>query len=175
MPLRLEDKQAIVTQVAQIAGQAHSAVVAEYRNMNSASMTQLRVQAREDDVYLRVVRNTLARRAVKNTDFECLVEALVGPVVLAFSMKEPGAAARVISKFVKSNDKLIVKSLGLGGHLLSATEIDKVAKLPTYSEAVSKLMAVIQAPLTKLVRTIAEPPAKLVRTIAAIKTVKSSD
>jgi large subunit ribosomal protein L10 len=95
-------------------------------------------------------------------------------VVLAFSMKEPGAAARVISKFVKSNDKLIVKGLGLGGHLLSATEIDKVAKLPTYSEAVSKLMAVIQAPLSKLVRTIAEPPAKLVRTIAAIKAVKSS-
>ncbi|HDN26974.1 MAG TPA: 50S ribosomal protein L10 [Thioploca sp.] len=175
MPLKLEDKQAIVTQVAQIAGQAHSAVVAEYRNMNSAAMTQLRVQAREDGVNLRVVRNTLARRAVKNTDFECLGEVLVGPVFLAFSMEEPGAAARVISKFVKSNEKLIVKGLSLGGQFLPATQIDAVAKLPTYSEAVSKLMAVMQAPVTKLVRTLAEPQAKLVRTIAAIKAVKSSE
>lgn len=175
MPLRLEDKRAIVAQVAEIAGQAQSAVVAQYRRLNCASMTQLRVQARDAGVYLRVVRNTLARRAVKNTDFECLVETLVGPVVLAFSMAEPGSAARVISKFVKSDDKLVVKGLCLGGKLLSATDIDKVANLPTYTEAVSKLMVVIQAPLTKLVRTIAEPPAKLVRTIAAIQAVKSSE
>ena len=168
MPLRLEDKRAIVAQVAQIAGQAQSAVVAEYRSLNCAQMTELRVIARDAGVYLQVVRNTLARRAVKNTDFECLVDMLVGPVVLAFSMEDPGAAARVISKFVKSDEKLVVKGLCLGGKLLSATDIDKVAKLPTYTEAISKLMAVMQAPLTKLVRTIAEPPAKLVRTIAAL-------
>ncbi|RKZ37137.1 MAG: 50S ribosomal protein L10, partial [Gammaproteobacteria bacterium] len=152
MPLLLEDKRAIVTSVSEIAKQAHSAIVADYRGMTVAEMTELRKKARDAGVYLRVVRNTLARRAMTNTDFECLQDVLVGSVVLTFSMNEPGAGARVISEFVKTNTKLVVKGIGLGGQLLEAQAIDKVAKLPTYLEAISQLMSVIQAPITKLVR-----------------------
>ncbi|HDN25994.1 MAG TPA: 50S ribosomal protein L10 [Thioploca sp.] len=174
MPLKLEDKRAIVATVHKIASTAHSAIAAEYRGMTVTQMTQLRVQARQADVYLRVVRNTLARRAVLNTDFECLRDILVGPVVLAFSIDDPGAAARVIRDFSKNNDKLVVKGVAIGGQLLGASEIDIVAKLPTLKQAISKLMSVIQAPITKLVCTIQEPYAKLVRTIAAVRDSKSN-
>ncbi|RKZ68824.1 MAG: 50S ribosomal protein L10 [Candidatus Parabeggiatoa sp. nov. 3] len=172
MPHKLEDKRAIVASVNDVANTAHSAVVAEYRGMTCAEMTQLRQNARGAGVYLRVVRNTLARRAILNTDFECLQEILVGPVVLAFSVEEPSAAARVIGQFAKSNDKLIVKAIALGGQRMSANEIDFVATLPTKTEAISQLMSVIQAPLTQLVRTLKEPSAKLVRTFAAVRDSK---
>jgi large subunit ribosomal protein L10 len=172
MPLSLDDKRAIVATVNKLASRAQSAVVAEYRGMTCTEMTQLRTQARGANVYLRVVRNTLARRAVKDTHFECLQDILVGPVVLAFSTEEPSAAARVISDFTKTNDKLIVKGVSLGGQLLSASDIQTVAKLPSYTEAISMLMSVIQAPITKLVRTLAEPHAKLVRTLAAVRDSK---
>jgi len=172
MPLSLDDKRAIVATVNGLANRAQSAIVAEYRGMTCTEITQLRAQARGSNVYLRVVRNTLARRAVKDTHFECLQEILVGPVVLAFSIDDPGAAARVISEFAKTNEKLIVKGVSLGGQLLSASDIQTVAKLPTYTEAISMLMSVIQGPITKLVRTLAEPHAKLVRTIAAVRDSK---
>jgi large subunit ribosomal protein L10 len=168
MPLKLNDKRAIVATVNEIASRSHSAIVAEYRGMNCAQMTQLRRQAREGGVYLRVVRNTLARRAVSNTPYECLQEILIGPIILAFSMEDPGAAARVINEFVKTNENLIVKGIALSGQLLSPTEIDNVAKLPTYLEAISMLMSVMSAPITQLARTLAEPHTKLVRTIAAV-------
>ncbi|EDN69570.1 Ribosomal protein L10 [Beggiatoa sp. PS] len=168
MPLKLEDKRAIVTIVNDIASRSHSAIVAEYRGITCVQMTQLRQQAREGGVYLRVVRNTLARRAVSNTSYECLQEMLVGPIILAFSMEDPGAAARVINKFVKTNKNLIVKGIALSGQLLPPTEIDKIAKLPTYLEAISMLMSVMSAPITQLARTLHEPHAKLVRTIAAV-------
>ncbi|MDM8558090.1 50S ribosomal protein L10 [Candidatus Parabeggiatoa sp. HSG14] len=175
MPLKLEDKRAIVVEVANIASQAYSAIVAEYRGMTVAEMTQLRTQARSKGVYLRVVRNTLARRAVSNTDFECLQDILVGPIVLAFSIDEPGASARVIKDFAQNNDKLIVKGVAVSGQLLEAYKIDAVASLPTYQEAISLLMSVMQAPITKLVRTLAEPHAKLVRTIAAVRDSKQEN
>ncbi len=174
MPLNHEDKRAIVTSVNEIANRAHSAIVAEYCGMTCAEMTLLRQKAREGGVYLRVVRNTLAQRAILETDFECLRDILVGQVVLAFSMSESGAAARVISEFVKTNQKLVVKGVGLGGQLLGASEISKVAKLPTYPEAISMLMSVMQAPMTQLVRTLSEPHAKLVRTIAAVRDSRQS-
>jgi large subunit ribosomal protein L10 len=172
MPLSLDDKRAIVATVNELANRAQSAIVAEYRGMTCTEITRLRAQARGANVYLRVVRNTLARRAVKDTNFECLQEILVGPVVLAFSIDDPSAAARVISEFAKINEKLIVKGVSLGGQLLSASDINTVAKLPTYTEAISILMSVIQAPITKLVRTLAEPHAKLVRTLAAVRDSK---
>jgi large subunit ribosomal protein L10 len=172
MPLSLDDKRAIVATVNELANRAQSAIVAEYRGMTCTEITRLRAQARGANVYLRVVRNTLARRAVKDTNFECLQEILVGPVVLAFSIDDPSAAARVISEFAKINEKLIVKGVSLGGQLLSASDIHTVAKLPTYTEAISILMSVIQAPITKLVRTLAEPHAKLVRTLAAVRDSK---
>lgn len=168
MPLKLNDKRAIVATVNEIASQSHSAIVAEYRGINCTQMTQLRRQARDGGVYLRVVRNTLARRAVSNTPYECLQEILVGPILLAFSMEDPGAAARVINEFIKTNQKLIVKGIALSGQLLPPSDINKVAKLPTYLEAVSMLMSVMSAPVTQLARTLAEPHAKLVRTIAAV-------
>lgn len=169
MPLKLEDKRAIVATVANIVSQAHSAVVAEYRGMTVSELTQLRALARTKGVYLRVVRNTLARRAVSNSDFECLQNILEGPNILAFSMNEPSASARVIKDFSKNNDKLVVKGIAISGQLLDASEINTVASLPTYPEAISLLMAVIQAPVRKLVRTLAEPHAKLVRTLAAVR------
>ncbi len=172
MPLKLEDKQAIVNEVAEIAKQAHSIIAIEYRGMTVAEMTQLRAKARQNDVYLRIVKNTLAKRAISNTAFECLQERLVGPILLAFSREEPGAAARVISDFAKTNPKVVVKGIALSQQLLAATDLDKVAKLPTYREAISMLLAVMQAPVTKLVRTLAEPSAKLARTLAAIRDSK---
>lgn len=172
MPLKLEDKQAIVADIANIASTAHSAIAAEYNGLTVADMTELRQKAREGGVYLRVVRNTLARRAFLNTDFECLRDSLVGPIVLAFSKEEPSAAARVIKDFTKENKNLVVKSIALTGNLLDANDLDKVAKLPTHSEAISMLMSVMQAPITQLARTIQEPHAKLVRTIAAVRDSK---
>ncbi len=152
----------------EVANNASLAIVAEYRGMSVDSMTELRKKAREAGVYLRVVRNTLARRAVSNTDFECLKEILVGPILLAFSKEEPSAAAKVLKEFGKSEDKLVVKGIGLGKQLLDGSTLAKVAKLPTYLESISLLMSVIQAPITQMVRTIAEPQAQLVRTLAAV-------
>ncbi|MDQ8039772.1 MAG: 50S ribosomal protein L10 [Rickettsiella sp.] len=169
MTLRLEEKQAIVAEVGKVAKSALSAVTAEYRGLSVGEMSQLRVQARSSGVYLRVVRNTLARRAVDGTDFECLKDTLVGPLLIAFSQQEPGAAARLIKAFTKQNEKLVVKALALDGQLLPVNDLDKLAKLPTRDEAIATLLAVMKAPITKLVRTLAEPHAKLVRTIAAIR------
>lgn len=174
MPLKLEDKRQIVEEVAQVATKAQSAIAAEYRGMTVAEMTQLRIAARKAGVHLRVVRNTLARRAIMNTPFECMKETLVGPLILAFSQDDPGAGARVITEYFKTNKKLVVKSIALGGKLIPPENLDKVAKLPTLEQALSQLLAVMKAPVTKLVRTLAEPHAKLVRTVAAIRDSKQS-
>ncbi len=169
MPLKLEDKRRIVEEVTQIASVAQSAIVAEYRGMKVAEMTDLRVLARKAGVQLRVVRNTLARRAVAGTSFECLQNVLVGTTILAFARNEPAAVAKVIKDFTKTNKNLLVKGIALSGRLFDETALDRVAKLPTYQESLSQLLAVMKAPLAKLVRTLAEPHAKLVRTIAAIR------
>lgn len=176
MALKLNDKKAIVADVADVAGRAYSAVIAEYRGLTVGQMTALRQKARAENVYLRVVRNTLARRAVEDTDFACIQEVLTGPVLLAFSMEDPGAAARVIRDFAKEkeNDKLVVRGVSMSGQLMPATELDKLAKMPTYDQAVSMLMSVMQAPITKFVQTLAEPHAKLVRTVAAVRDQKEA-
>jgi len=174
MALKLEDKQAIVANVAEIAGSAHSAVVAEYRGLSVGDMTELRKKARENKVFLKVVRNTLAKRAMQDTDFSCLQDVLVGPVILAFSLEEPGSAARVIRDFAKTHDKLVVTAVAIGGKQLPATDLDTLAKMPTYEEALASLMAVMKAPISKFVRTLAEPHAKLVRTVAAIRDQKQA-
>ena len=161
MPVSLAQKKAIVESVSEVAASAHSAVAAEYRGLTVAEMTELRVKARASGVYLRVVRNTLARRAVEGTDFECMTDGLVGPLVLAFAQDEPGASARVIGDFAKTNDKLIVKLVSFGGKLLDPSELDTLAKMPTREEALSKLVGVMQAPVSKFVRTMAEPTSKV--------------
>ncbi len=175
MPLNLEDKRAIVVSVNAAASEALSAVVADYRGLSVAVMTNLRLKARETGVYLKVVRNTLAKRAVAGTDYECLTDALVGPTVLAFSQEDPGAAARLIKDFAKDHDALEVKALAIGGVAYDAKDIDILAKLPTRDEAIAQLMSVMQAPVAKFVRTLNEVPGKFVRTMAAVKDQKQQE
>lgn len=175
MPLNLEDKRAIVVSVNAIATEALSAVVADYRGLSVSEMTELRKKARETGVYLKVVRNTLAKRAVAGTDYECLNDALVGPTVLAFSQEDPGAAARLIKDFAKDHDALEVKALAIGGVAYEAKDIDVLAKLPTREEALSLLMSVMQAPVAKFVRTLNEVPGKFVRTVSAVKDKKQQE
>jgi large subunit ribosomal protein L10 len=174
MALNFAEKQAIVAEVAEVAASAYSAVAAEYRGISVDDMTSLRAQARSNGVYLRVVKNTLARRAVEGTEFECMQDGLVGPLVLAFSQQDPGAAARVIKDFAKENKKLEVKLVAIGGKLLGPGDLDTLAKMPTYEQAISLLMAVMQAPVAKLARTLNEVPGKLVRTVAAIRDAKEA-
>lgn len=174
MALNREQKQAIVAEVAEVAGSAFSAVAAEYRGLSVAEMTELRSEARNNGVYLRVVKNTLARRAVEGTEFECLADGLTGPLVLAFSQEDPGAAGRVIKDFAKDHDNLKVTMLAIGGKQLEASQIDVLAKMPTYDQAISMLMSVMQAPITKLAQTLNEVPGKLVRTVAAVRDAKDA-
>lgn len=174
MALKLADKEVIIAEVSGVAASAVSVVVAHYRGLSVAQMTALRKKARDAGVYLRVVRNTLARRAVAGTEFECIQDSLTGPVVLAFSKTEPSAAARLVRDFAKDNDKLEVRVLSIGGKLVAANQIDTVASLPTYDEAIAQLLSVMQAPIAKLARTLAEPHTKLVRTIAAVRDQKQA-
>ena len=172
MAIRLEDKQQIVSEVNQAASSALSAVLADYRGVSVEDMTALRKNARENKVYLRVVRNTLLKRAVADTEFECIQEVLVGPTVLAFSQEDPGAAARVLKDFAKENDDFEIKALSVGGQLMDASQIDVLAKLPTLDQARSMLMSVMLAPVTKLARTMNEVPSKVTRAVAAVRDQK---
>lgn len=174
MALNLTEKQAIVAEVADVAAKAHSAIAAEYRGLSVSQMDKLRAEARKNNVYLRVVKNTLVRRAVEGTDFECMKDGLTGPLVMAFSMGDPGAAARIIKDFVKANPKLEVKLVSISGRLLSASDLDTLAKMPTYEQAVSLLMSVMKAPVQKLAQTLNEVPGKLVRTLAAVRDAKQA-
>ncbi|MGH8128952.1 MAG: 50S ribosomal protein L10 [Gammaproteobacteria bacterium] len=174
MPLRLEEKKVLVSEVNAVAAQALSCVGAEYRGLTVEQLDSLRKQARALNVYVRVVKNTLARRAVEGTDFECLKPALKGPLVLAFSNEDPGAAARIFRDFAKEHEKLTVTALAIGGQLLPASDLGRVASLPTREEALTQLAVVVQAPITKLVRTLAEPHAKMVRTFGAVRDQKQA-
>ena len=174
MPLNLEDKKSIVAEVSAVAADAHSAIAAEYRGLTVEEMTELRVKARQGGVYLRVVKNTLARRALEGTEFECMKDGLVGPLVLAFSQEDPGSAARVIKDFAKGHDKLVPRLVSIGGELLAAGDIERLASLPTRDQAISMLMALMKAPVEKLARTLNEVPGKLVRTVAAVRDQKQA-
>jgi large subunit ribosomal protein L10 len=167
MSLTVEAKQAVVTEVAAVAKTAQSAVAAEYRGLTVAEMTKFRVAARQAGVYVRVVKNTLARRAIEGTSFECMKGSLKGPLVLAFSQEDPGAAARVVKAFAKEHDKLATVALSIGGELYPASDIDRLASLPTLTDARASFVRLLNAPLTKLVRTLAEPAAMLARTLKA--------
>ena len=167
MALRLEDKKALVQEVNAVAGDSVTAVAAEYRGLSVAEMTELRKEARNAGVYMRVVKNTLARRAVEGTDFECMQETLKGPILLAFAKDDPGAAARVIKDFAKGHDALQAVSLSAGGQLLPATDLSRLADLPTLDQARAMLLGVMIAPMSKLVRTLAEPSGMLARTLNA--------
>jgi large subunit ribosomal protein L10 len=174
MPLNLQQKQAVVSEVAGVAATAHSVIAAEYQGLTVADMTALRAAARESKVFLKVVKNTLAKRAFEGTEYDCMGGSLSGQLVFAFSLEEPGSAARVIKDFAGKNDKLVVKLIAFGGQLLDPSDIKRLASMPTRDQAISLLMAVMKAPVEKLTRTINEVPGKLVRTVAAIRDSKQA-
>jgi large subunit ribosomal protein L10 len=174
MPLNLEDKKALVTEVSAIAAKSASVVAAEYRGISVTQMTELRAKARGQGVYMRVVKNTIARKALVGTSFEAIGPKLKGPLVLAFSKDDPGAAARVVKDFAKTNEKLVAIAISLGGQVLSAKDLERVASLPTKEQALAQLMGLMRAPIEKLVRTLAEPQSKLVRTLAAVRDQKQA-
>ena len=174
MALNLDDKKALVAEVSKVAATAQSVVAAEYRGLTVGQMTDLRSKARAQGVYMRVVKNTLARKAIAGTAFENIGAVLKGPLVLAFSKDDPGAAARVLKAFAKDNDKLIATAVSLGGQLLPGKDLDKVAALPTRDQALAQLMGVMRAPIQKLVGTLAATPSKLVRTLDAVRVQKQA-
>ncbi len=167
MGLTLEQKQAVVAEVASVAAAAPAAIAAEYSGLNVAEMTELRRSARAAGIYLKVVRNTLARRALEGTQFDCMRDTLTGPLLLAFSNDEPGSAAKVIRNFAKENEKLVVRLIALDGRLLDSAEIERVANLPSLDQARSMLLGLLQAPLGKFLRVLSEPEAKLLRLLDA--------
>lgn len=174
MPMKLDGKKTVVAEVSAIAKNAKFALVASYRGLSVTQMTQLRVKARQNNIYLRVVRNTLARRAVQETPFACLQEALVGPMLVVFSTGEAGDVARLVRDFAKENSLLEVRAISFGNAMLEGAHLEAVAKLPTRDQAISILMSVMQAPLTKFVRTTAETYASLVRVVAAVAEQKKA-
>lgn len=175
MPIGLKEKQAIVAEVNDTASKSLSAVIADYRGVSVDSMTSLRKRARDVGVQVRVIRNTLAKRAFEGTDFECMKEALLGPNIVAFSLEDPGAGARIFKDFAKENEDFEIKALSVGGKLLPANQIDALAKLPTRDQALAMLMGVMQAPITKLVRTFNDVPAKVTRGVAAVRDQKQEE
>jgi len=174
MALTQTEKQAVVAEVAEVAGRALSAVAAEYRGITVSDMTELRARARESGVYIRVVKNTLARRAFAGTEFECMQDQLKGPLMLGFSESDPGAAARLFRDFAKENDNLKIAVAAVDGETIAASDIARLANLPTRDEALAQLMSVLQAPMVKLARTLNEIPGKLVRTVAAVRQSKDA-
>ena len=167
MALKLEDKKLFVREVNAVAGDSITAVAAEYRGLSVADMTELRVEARNAGVYLRVVKNTLARLAIEGTEFECLKDSLKGPILLAFAKVDPGAAARVIKDFAKEHEALKAISMVLDGELLPASDLSKLAELPTQDQARALLLALLVTPMMQLARTLNEPSAMLARIMSA--------
>ena len=174
MAIGLEDKKAIVAEVNETATNALSLVIADSRGVTVDGMTALRQTARDNQVTLRVVRNTLAKRALEGTEYECVSDSLAGPSLFGFSMEDPGAAARLFKDFSKENNTFEVKALAVSGQMMGADQLDVLAKLPTRDQALSMVMSVMKAPVTKLVQSMNEVPGKLVRTLAAVRDQKEA-
>ena len=174
MALNFEQKKAVVAEVADAASKALAAVAAEYRGLTVEEMTELRAKARADGVVLKVAKNTLVRRAVEGTEYECMQESLTGPLLFAFSMEDPGAAARLVKDYAKEHEHLVAKLVAVGGQLYDASELERLSSLPTYDQAIAMLMGVMKAPIEKFVRTLAEPHTKMVRTVAAVRDAKQA-
>ena len=172
MALRLEEKKTVVSAITQVATSAHSALAMEYQGLTASELTGLRAKAREQGVCLKVVKNTLAKRALEGTSYECMCVGLVGPLMLAFSQEDLGSAARLARDFMKDNNLLVVKMVSVGGELLKVSELSKLSDLPSREEAIGMVMAVMRAPVEKFVRTLAQPYMKLVKTIAAVRDQK---
>ena len=173
MGLNLEQKQAVVSEIAVQLGSAQAVIVAEYRGLDVGAVTDLRAKARKSGLYLRVLKNTLARRAVKGTPFEKLSEQMVGPLIYGIS-QDPVAGAKVLSAFAKDNDKLVIRGGAMPNVLMSVTDVKALAMLPSRDELLAKLMGTIQAPVVKLLRTMNEVPGRFVRTLAAVRDAQAT-
>lgn len=173
MSLNLDQKKQVVEDVSAVVGNAQAAIVAEYRGMTVEQMKVLRREAHENNVYVRVVKNTLLRRAVQDTDHSCLDEILVGPLAFAAS-EDPVAVAKVINKYAKEYDALEIKAGSMSGSLLSEGEIKALAQLPSREELLAKLMGTMQAPVAKFVQTLNEVPTKFARGLAAVRDSKEA-
>ncbi len=168
MGLNLEQKQAVVSEIAAQLGKAQSVIVAEYRGLDVGAVTDLRAKARKSGLYLRVLKNTLARRAVKGTPFEKLSEQLAGPLIYGIA-QDPVAGAKVLAAFAKDNEKFVIKGGAMPNTLMSVKDVTALAALPSREELLAKLMGTMQAPVVKLLRTMNEVPGKFVRTLAALR------
>jgi len=167
--LTLEQKKRVVAEVNEIAAGAQAVIAAEYSGLSVSDMTELRVNARNDGVTIRVVKNSLAKRAIEGTDLECLSDSLTGPLLLVFSANDPGAGARVIRDFTKTHDQLVTKAIAFAGELRPAEDLKLLADMPTLDEARAQLLGTLVAPATQLVRTLVEPAGEIVRLVAAYR------
>lgn len=174
MALNLDQKKEVVAELADVAAKAQSLVAAEYAGLSVAQLTELRRKARQGGVYLRVAKNTLVRRAVSGTEFECVQDSLTGPMLYAFSKEDPGAAGRLIKDFSKANEKLKTRLIAMSGQVYPAAHLDRLASLPTREQALSMLLGVMKAPIERLVRTLAEPASKVARAVAAVRDQKQA-
>ena len=173
MSLNLEQKQAVVSEIVAQLGKAQSVIVAEYRGLDVGAVTDLRAKARKAGLYLRVLKNTLARRAVKGTPFEKLSDQMSGPLIYGIA-QDPVAGAKVLSAFAKDNEKLVIKGGAMANTLMSVQDVKVLAALPGRQELLAMLMGTLQAPIAKLVRTVNEVPTKLVRALAAVRDAKQA-
>jgi large subunit ribosomal protein L10 len=171
LSLNLEGKKEVVAEVSERLAKAQTVVLAEYRGLPVEQITVLRSQARASGVYLRVLKNTLARRAVQGTPFEKLADQMVGPLAYGIS-EDPVAAAKVLHTYAKTNDKLVIKGGAMANHVMNAKEIGTLATMPSRNELLAKLMGTMQAPVTKFVQTLNEVPGRFVRTLAAVRDQK---
>lgn len=168
MSLNLEEKKAVVAEVAAEVAAAQTVVVAEYRGITVENMTHLRAHARKEGVYLRVLKNTLVRRAVADTPFAGIADQLVGPLAYGIS-KDPVSAAKVMHEFAKANDKFVIKAGAMPNFIMSAKDVGNLASMPSREELLSKLLGTMQAPIAQFVRTLNEVPTKFVRGLAAVR------
>jgi len=169
--LNLEEKKALVAEVSARVAQAQAIVLAEYRSLEVGEITQLRAKARGAGIYFRVLKNTLARRAVADTPFAGLAQHMTGPLVYGIS-PDPVSAAKVLNEFAKGNDKLVIRAGAMPNQVMTAKEVATLASMPSRNELLAKLMGTMQAPVAKLARTLNEVPSKFVRTLAAVKDAK---
>jgi large subunit ribosomal protein L10 len=168
MALNLEQKKVVVAELAGVAAKAHSLVAAEYSGLTVGQLTELRKKARQSKVFVKVAKNTLVSRAVEGTDYACVKDALVGPMLYAFSQEDPGAAGRLIKDFAKANEALKAKLVAIGGKAYPASHVDVLASLPTRDQALSMLLSVLVQPATMLVRLLSEPAVQIARVTNAV-------
>ena len=171
MSLNIEAKKEVVAELSARLAKAQTVVLAEYRGLPVGDITALRSQARASGVYLRVLKNTLARRAVQGTPFEKLADQMVGPLAYGIS-DDPVAAAKVLHAYAKENDKLVIKGGAMPGHVMNAKEVGQLASMPSREELLAKLLGTMQAPIAKFVQTLNEVPGRFVRTVAAVRDQK---